>query len=177
MPNQKDHEIMKKLNKCYNMMLQSGAEEIRAVELARKLNIHRTTVYHYLNSLELMGRVENVGGKWHIKTGEKTIKPLEREIVIELPIPKDQAVPIALLEMLIKEGEERGFPRTANTYRTILQTLRETRTIKIKGKNIDDLNLEKLGALIQQVYKKNSKINLKGLFKGLKRQPPPKLNT
>ena len=170
--NQNDHEIMKKLDKCYSTMLQNSAKGITAVEIAKKLDIHKTTVYHHLNSLELMGKVENKHGIWYTKTGEQTIKPLEREIVIELPIPKNQWEPIMLLELLAKESEEKGYPKLASIHRIILETLRETRTIKIKGKNVDDLDLEKLGNLIQQANKKNSKINLKGLFKGLKRQLP-----
>jgi len=177
MSNQKHHEMMIKLDKCYSIVLQNGKKGISADEIAGKLNIHRTTAYDRLNRLELMGKIENKHGIWYAKTGEQTIKPLEREIVIELPIPKDQAISIGLLEILAKECEEKSLPKTANIYRTILQTLRETRTIKVKGKNIDNLNLEKLGALIQQANKKSSRINLKGLFKGLKRQPPSKLNT
>jgi hypothetical protein len=53
--------------------------------------------------------------------------------------------------------------------RIVLEKLRETRTIKIKGKNVDDLDLEKLGNLIQQANEKSSKVNLRSLFKSLKR--------
>lgn len=169
MSNQKHHEYMKKLDKCYNVVLQSSTKGISAVEIAKKLSIHRTTVHGYLNSLELMGKVENEHGIWRAKTGEQTIKPLEKEIVIELPMPKDQWHRIALLEALAKDCEEANFPKTANTYRIFLEKFRETRTIKIKGKNVDDLDLEKLGNLIQQANEKSSKVNLKGLLKGLKR--------
>ena len=169
MSNQKHHEYMKKLDKCYNVVLQSSTKGISAVEIAKKLSIHRTTVHGYLNSLELMGKVENEHGIWRAKTGEQTIKPLEKEIVIELPMPKDQWHRIALLEALAKDWEEANFPKTANTYRIFLEKFRETRTIKIKGKNVDDLDLEKLGNLIQQANEKSSKVNLKGLLKGLKR--------
>jgi len=168
MANQKNHKFMKKLDRCYNVVLQSSAKGISAVEIARKLGVHRTTVHGYLTSLELMGKVYSERGTWRVKTGEQTIKPLEKEIVIELPLPKDQAVPIGLLEMLANESERRKFPRTAETYRILLETLRETRTIKIKGKNVDDLDLERLGNMIQQASKKRSKVNLRGLFKRLK---------
>ena len=163
---------MKNLEKCYNVVLQSSAKGIRAVEIAEKLGIHRTTVHGYLNSLELMGRVSSEHGTWHAKTGEQTIKPLEREIVIELPLPKNKWQHVALLEMLIEECERKKFPTTADILRILLETFRETRTIKIKGKNVDDLDLEKLGKLIQQANKKSFKVDLRGLFKSLKKSRP-----
>jgi len=172
MSNQKDLENMKKLDRCYKVVRQSSAKGIRAVEIARKLGFHRTTVHGYLNSLELMGKVYSEHGTWREKTGEQTIKPLEREIVIELPLPKNQLQPVALLEMLIKESEIKRYSITAEILRTLLETFRETRTIKIKGKNVDDLDLEKIATLIQQANKKSSKVNLKGLFKSLRKSRP-----
>jgi len=170
MSNQKYHEYMMKLDKCYNVVQQSSTKGgIKAAEIAEKLNIHRTTVHGYLNSLELMGKVQNEHGIWRAKTGEQTIKPLEKEIVIELPLPKDQAVPIGLLEILAKDCERAKLPQTAETYRILLEKLRETRTIKVKGKNVDDLDLEKLGNLIQQANERSSKASLKGFLKSFKR--------
>jgi hypothetical protein len=113
--------------------------------------------------------LESERGTWRAKTGEQTIEPLEKEIVIELPIPKDQWQRIALLEALAKDCEGENFPETANIYRTFLEKFRETKTIKIKGKNVNDLDPEKLGNLIQQANEKTSKLNLNRLFKGLKR--------
>jgi biotin operon repressor len=168
---------MKKLDKCYSIVLQSSAKGISAVEVARKLNIHRTTVYHYLNSLELMGKVESKNGLWYAIIGEQTSRPLEREIEIELPMPKNQLQPVMALEMLAQHSEEKGFQGLANDYKIMLETLRETRTIKIKGKNVDDLDLEKLGSLIQQANRKSSRVDLKGLFKGLKVQLPSRTKT
>lgn len=174
MPNQKNHEIMKKLDKCYSVVLQSSAKGISAGEIARKLNVHRTTVYHQLNSLELMGKVESKGGIWYAKTGEQTVKPLEREIVIELPMPKSEWQQMALLELFAQDWEKM-FPNSPeNAYRISLNKLRETRTIRIKGKNVDELDLEKLGNLIQQANKKSSNFDLKNLFKSLKEQLPSK---
>jgi hypothetical protein len=57
-------------------------------------------------------------------------------------------------------------------YRILLEKFRETRTIRIKGKNVDDLDLEKLGNLIQQANEKSSKVNLRGLFKSLRKSRP-----
>jgi len=153
-------------------VLQNSPKGISAVEIAEKLSIHRTTVHGYLNSLELMGRVESQHGTWRVKTGEQTIKPLEKEIVIELPMPKNQWHRIALLEAMAKESERASLLKTAETIRIMLEKLRETRTIKVKGKNVDDLDLEKLGNLIQQANKKSLKVNLRSLFKNLKKSRP-----
>jgi sugar-specific transcriptional regulator TrmB len=159
---------MKKLDKCYKVVQQSSAKGIGAVEIAKKLGVHRTTVYGYLNSLYHRGKVESQQGIWRAKTGEQSIKPLEKEIVIELPIPENQWQRIASLEVLAKDYEK-SFSETSNLYRVCLEKLRETRTITIKGKNVDDLDLERLGNLIQQANEKSSKINLKGLLKRLRR--------
>jgi IS30 family transposase len=169
MPNQKNHEFTKNLDKCYNIVLQSSAKGISAVEIAKKLGKHRTTIHGYLNTLEYMGRVESQHGIWRVKTGEQTIKPLEKEIVIELPMPKNQWQRMALLEALRKDWEGANLPEDGNIYRILLEKFRETRTIRIKGKNVDDLDLEKLGNLIQQANEKSSKVNLKGMLKSLKR--------
>ena len=159
---------MIKLDKCYKVVLQSSAKGFSAVEIAEKLGLHRVTVHRYLNSLELMGKVVNEHGTWRAKTGEQTIKPLEKEIVIQLPIPENQWQRIAALEVLAKDWEANS-EETSNLYRVCLETLRDTRTITIKGKNVDDLDLEKLGNLIQQANEKSSKFNLKGLLKSLRR--------
>jgi len=162
---------MIKLDKCYKVVLQNSAKGISAVEVAKKLDIHKTTAYNYLNSLELMGKVENTHGIWRAKTGEQTIKPLEKEIVIELPIPKKEWQRIAMLEALAEDFDNAKL-ETANIYRISLEKFRETRTIRIKGKNVDDLDLEKLGNLIQQANEKSFKVNLRGLFKRLKKSRP-----
>jgi DNA-binding Lrp family transcriptional regulator len=168
MSNQKDHEKMKKLDKCYSVVLQSSTKGISAAEISRKLNIHKTTVHHHLNSLELSGKVENRGGVWCAKAGEQTARPLEREIVIELPMPKGEWQRMVFLEQFAQDWEKM-FPNDSdNVFRISLNKLKETRTITIKGKNVDDLDLEKLGNLIQEANKKSSRVNLTGLFKNLK---------
>jgi len=162
---------MMNLDKCYNAVLQSSAKGIRAVEIGRKIGKHRTTVHSYLNTLEYMGKVYSEHGTWYAKTGEQTINPLEREIVIELPLPKKEWQRIALLESLAEIFDDPK-RKTKGIYRILLEKFRETRTIKIKGKNVDDLDLEKLGNLIQQANKKSSKVNLRSLFKSLKKSRP-----
>ena len=169
MSNKKHHEFTKNLDKCYNIVLQSSAKGIRAVEISKKLGKHRTTVHSYLNTLEYMGKVYSEHGIWHAKTEEQTIKHLEKEIIIELPIPKNEWRQIAFLEAQAKEFERLKFPILAEDIRIVLEKLKETRTIRIKGKNVDDLDLEKLGNLIQQANEKSFKVSLRGLFKSLKR--------
>jgi hypothetical protein len=168
MPSRKNREFMENFDRCYNTVLQSSVKGIRAADIAKRLMMHRTTVHGYLNSLELMGKVYSEHGIWHAKTGEQGIKPSEKEIVIEFPIPKNLWSNIALLEIQRKEWEKMGQTDLAETMKTILEKLRETRIITIKGKNVDDLDLEKVHSLIQQAYEKGSKANLRGLFKRLK---------
>lgn len=165
---QKDHKSKNNLDRCYKVVRQSSANGISAVEIAKRLSIDKSTVHRQLASLLLMEKVESKNGIWFAKTVGQTIKPLEKEIVIELPMPKKEWQRMALLEAMDKDWKE-TFPETTSLYRICLEKLRETRTIKIKGKNVDDLDLEKLGNLIQQANEKGSKVNLRGLFKGLKR--------
>ena len=172
MSNEKDHENTIKLDRCYKVVLQSSPKGIRVDEIKGKLDVHRTTVYSYLNSLELMGKVESHQGLWKAKTGEQTIQPLEKEIVIELPIPKNEWQRLALLESLANTLENESDPKSTKIFGTLIETFNQTRTIKIKGKNVDDLDLEKIANLIQQANERSSKVNLKGLFKSLKKSRP-----
>jgi len=169
MSSQKDHEFMKNANKCHNVVLQSSAKGISADEIAEKLGVHRTTVYNYLNTLEYLGKVESHQGIWRAKAGEQTIKPLEKEIVIELPMPKNEWQRMVLLEEAAKLF---GSTESDNIFKTSLEKLKETRTIRITGKNVDDLDMQKIANLIQQVNEKSLKVNLRGLFKRLKRSRP-----
>ncbi len=160
---------MEKLDKCYSIVQQSSAKGIRTTEIAKKLGVHRTTAYKHLNSLELMGKVENKQGIWYAKTGEQTIKPIEKEIIIELPMPKDKWYNVARIEAYADYLEDMEMPDLAKMHRTFIEKFNETRTIRIKGKNVDDLDLEKLGELIQQTTKKSSRFNLGNLLKGSKK--------
>lgn len=169
MSNRKDHENMNKLDRCYKLVEQSSAKGgIRAVEIARKLGVHKTTVYNQLNSLQLMGKIESEQGIWRAKTGEQTIKPLEKEIVIELPMPENKWLDMARLELLANYGKDLGYSITAKMFETMIEKFNETRTIKIRGKNVDDLDLEKIAVMIQQANEKGSKLNVKGLLKKFK---------
>jgi hypothetical protein len=174
MSSQKDHEFKENLERCYKIVQQSSAKGgINAVEVAEKLGKHRTTVHGYLNTLEYMGKIESQHGTWHAKTGEQTTKPLlEKEIVIELPMPRDKWADAARLKVHADYAEEQGLSGVAKMERTILEQFDETRTIRIRGKNVDDIDLEKIGNLIQQANKRSSIFNLSGLFKGLRKSVP-----
>jgi DNA-binding MarR family transcriptional regulator len=163
---------MEILDKCYSIVQQSSAKGgISAKEVGEKLGVHRSTTHGYLNTLEYMGKVESQHGRWLARTGQKTIKPLEKEIVIELPMPKSEWQRMALLENFARDLEEHFPEEKDNMYRISLEKLRETRTIRIKGKNVDELDLQKIANLIQQANEKSPIAYLKGIFKGLKREP------
>jgi biotin operon repressor len=168
MSTKKDHDFKENLEKCFTIVRQSSTRGISAVEVAEKLGMHRTTVHGYLNTLEYRGKVENQHGTWRA-TMEEQPKPLEKEIVIELPLPEKEWQRMTMLESMAELFHDPEQKR-ANTFEIALEKFKETRTIRIKGKNVDDLDLEKLGNLIQQANEKSSKVSLKGLFKSLKRQ-------
>ena len=169
MSSRKDHKIMDKLDSCYNLVQQNSAKGgIRAVEIAEKLGIHKTMVYRDLNSLYLMGKVYSDQGLWKATTGEQTIKPIEKEIVIKLPLPEKKFPDIARLAVLIKELRRSKLSMSAEILETIMETFNETRTIKITGKNVDELDLEKMADLIQEANEKSSNVNLKGMLKKFK---------
>ena len=167
MSTKKDHDFKENLEKCFNIVRQSSTRGISAVEVAEKLDMHRTTVHGYLNTLEYRGRVENQHGTWRA-TMEEHPKPLEKEIVIELPLPRKECQRMALLEEMAQIFHEPD-QKTANFAEILLEKFRETRTIRIKGKNVDDLDLEKAASFIQQANEKSSKVSLKGLLNSLKR--------
>jgi len=159
---------MDSLDRCYKIVLQNSVKGVSAVDIANQLNVHRTTVHNYLNSLELMGKVHNEHGLWYPKTVKQGIKPSDKEIVIELPLPKEQWAEISLLETYADLLEKEKRPMSAGILKTLLEKLRETRTIKIKGKNVDNLDVENLQSLIVEAYEESSKVKSKGLRKYLK---------
>ena len=74
---------MEKLEECYKVVQQSSSKGIRAVEVAEKLGVHRTTAHDYLNTLELMGRVYNQHGLWFAKE-PADIKPIVVNVLAEI---------------------------------------------------------------------------------------------
>jgi len=116
-----------------------------------------------------MGKVYSDRGYWKAKTEEEqTIKPLEKEIEIVLPIPKNEVHRLALLENLARDWENNCSEDEDNPARILLEKLNEARTITIRGKNVDDLDLEKIATLIEKASENSSKFNLKGILRKLK---------
>ena len=58
--------------------------------------------------------------------------------------------------------------KSEKIFRTLIEQFNETRTITIRGKNVDSLDLEKMANLIQQANEKSSKVNLKSMLKKFK---------
>ncbi len=170
MKTKKDRQTMDKLDSCYKLVEQSsGKGGIRATEIGEKMGVHRTTAHNYLTSLELMGKVFSDQGLWKVKSGEQTIKPLEKEIVIELPIPKKDWKDIARLQLSADTLGELDYPESERMITRMIETYNKTRTITIRGKNVDDLDLEKIAIMTQEANENSSKINLQGLIKKFKK--------
>jgi hypothetical protein len=116
-----------------------------------------------------MGRVENRNGLWYAKTVKSTDQTGEKEIVIELPVQEKEWRRLALIEAKAKDWEEKHPQKADSGYKILLAKYNETRIIRIKGKNVDDLDLEKVGNLIQKANEKSAKFNLKSFFKKLRK--------
>jgi len=157
---------MIKLDKVYSLVQQSSAKGgIRAKEIGEKLGMHRTTVHRHLTSLDLMGKAESKQGLWVTKTNEQTIKPLEKEIIIELPMPKNKWLDAARLDLHAEMMQDIGFSEIAKMDRKILERFDETRIIKITGKNVDSLDLDKISELVKQATENSYKAKIKKFFR------------
>jgi hypothetical protein len=161
---------MDNTEKCFSLIQQSSAKGISAIEIAKQLDKHRTTIHGYLNHLYYTGRAESRNGVWYPKTGQQTIKPLEKEIVITLPLPEKEWRRVVLLE---DAAEKFGGGRSNNIFQISLDKLKETRTIRIVGKNVDELELAKISELVKEANAK-TKFSLNSFFKGFKKQPNKK---
>jgi hypothetical protein len=168
MTNKRKRKLMENLDNCYKVVLQSSSKGINAVGISEKLGVHRTTVHNYLNSLELTGKVYNEHGLWFARKDEHEIRPVAKEIVIELPTPKDHIIEESLLEICAKELPENTFPKCAGSLNILLEKLKQTRTIKITAKNVENIDLENLQSLILQAYEDSSKLKSRSLRKYLK---------
>ena len=158
---------MMNLHKCYEVVLQKTTKGgITAADIAKEMHVHKSVVHHLLNTLQAMKKVKDQHGNWFIRPKERTAETQEKEIVIELPIPKNEWQRMALLEDMSRLF---GGNDPNNTFKTSLQKLKETRTIRITGKNVDELDMEKAANLIRQANERSIKVSLRGLFKGLKK--------
>ena len=165
------------LEECYKLVRQNGSKGISAADLARKMGKDRSTIYDYLNSLEVRGRVLSTHGLWYAKTEsptkqETTNQLSEKEIEIVLPMPKNKWFDAARLKAHADYLEDLGMKKTAKIEKTILEKLDETRTIRIRGKNVDDIDLEKIGNLIQKATERSSTFSFGGIFKRLRKSMP-----
>ena len=159
---------MDNLERCFRLVQQSSAKGISAIEVSEKLGKHRTTIHGYLTTLSYTGRVESRNGLWYPKEGQQVIKPLEKEIIIELPMPKDKWYDIARLQVHSNYAKRIGLSGVADIENTIIEKFNETRRIRIVGKNVEDIDMEKIGNLILQANEKSSKVSFKRFLKGLK---------
>jgi hypothetical protein len=156
---------MDNIEKCFTLIQQSSTKGISAIEIAKQLDKHRTTIHSYLNHLYYTGRAESRNGLWYPKTGQQAIKPLEKEIVIKLPLPEKEWRRMVLLE---DAANTFGGRRSDNIFQISLDKLEETRTIRIIGKNVDDLELTKVSELVKEAHAK-TKFSLNKFFKGFKK--------
>ncbi|MCD6241839.1 HTH domain-containing protein [Candidatus Bathyarchaeota archaeon] len=151
MSHKSKRKFMDNLERCYKLLQQSSSKGIRAVEVASKLGVHRTTAHSYLNTLELMGKVYSEHGLWYAKDRkDESIGEKEIELTIKLP-PLDE-------EERQREAELRYIAEKygLESLKLRLKFLEELRTIKIKGKNIEDIK-EQLPKLIIETLEKTRK--------------------
>ena len=85
---ERKRKMMENLDRCYKVVQQSRTG-ITAIEVSKKLNVHRTTAHSYLNTLDLMGKVYSEKGLWHAKEGK-----VEEETPKESDTDKAKAVVI-----------------------------------------------------------------------------------
>jgi hypothetical protein len=84
-------------------------------------------------------------------------------------MPKNKWFDVARLQLDADYMEEIGFPEIAKMEKTIIEKYNETRTMRIKGKNLDDLDLEKLGNLVQQATERSSGFSLKNILRKIQK--------
>jgi len=142
---------MDNLERCYKIVQQSSSKGIRAIEVAERLGVHRTTAHSYLTTLELMGKVYSEHGLWYAKDRkDESIGEKEIELTIKLP-PWDE-------EERQREAELRYIAKKygLSNLESYLKFLEELRTIRVKGKNIEDVK-EQLPKLIMETLEKTKK--------------------
>jgi biotin operon repressor len=166
MSSKKDHELMDNWDSCLSLVKQSSAKGISAQELAKKLGKHRTTIHSYLTSLELRGQVESKHGLWFPKDKVEAPKiPIEKsnekEIIIRLPLPKSDVNRMILLD----DFAQKLSSHKDNIYSKSIKRLEETRTIRIIGKNVDDLELQKIAEVVREATESSYRKWFKNPFK------------
>ena len=81
MSNKKKRDYMNNLDKCNSVVQQNRKTGITADGIAKELNIHRSTVHNYLNTLDYTGKVRDERGLWYPKenTSVETPKEMPKE--------------------------------------------------------------------------------------------------
>ena len=151
MSHKSKRKFMDNLERCYKIVQQSSSKGIRAIEVAERLGVHRTTAHSYLTTLELMGKVYSEHGLWYAtKSKGESIGEKEIELTIKLP-PSDE-------EERQREAELRYIAKKygLSNLESYLKFLEELRTIRVKGKNIEDVK-EQLPKLIMETLEKTKK--------------------
>jgi hypothetical protein len=157
----KQHEFMDKRQQCLELIQQSSPKGgITAVELSEKLGCHRTTIYDQLNALYNRGLIESDQGKWRVSSTAQRVQPLEKEIIIKLPLPKKELNRAVLIESTSKLFDD----DPDSPVRILRDKLEETRTIRIIGRNVDQLDLQKVSELVKQATENSYKAKFKNLF-------------
>jgi DNA-binding Lrp family transcriptional regulator len=157
----KDHESMEKRQQILEIIQQNSPKGgIRVIEISEKVGLYRTTVYDYVNALYNRGLIESDQGRWRVSTTGQKVQPLEKEIIIKLPLPKSEVNRAVLIESTSKLFDD----APDSPIRILRDKLEETRTIRITGKNVDELDLQKISALIKQATEPSYKTKIKGLF-------------
>ena len=158
---------MEKRQQILEIIQQSSSKGgIRVIEISKKLGLHKTTVYDYVNALYNRGLIESDQGRWKANTSGQKVQPLEKEIVIKLPLPRSEWQRMALLK---DASTKFSAGRADNIFKQSLDALEETRTIRIIGKNVDDLNLQKVSELVKEATESSYKVKLKNIFKKSKK--------
>ena len=154
---------MEKRQQILELIQQSSPKGgIKVIEISKKLGWHKTTVYDYVNALYNRGLIESEQGCWRVSSTGQKVQPLEKEVVIKLPLPRNEWQRMVLLK---DASTKFSVGREDNIFKQSLDALEETRTIRITGKNVDDLNLQKISELVKEATESSYKIKLKNLFK------------
>ena len=152
MSHKSKRKFMDNLERCYKIVQQSSSKGIRAIEVAERLGVHRTTAHSYLNTLELMGKVYSEHGLWYAKESkDESIGEKEIELTIELPpLDEDEVETEAELRTILAI-----YPHL-KSLKAYLEAKKELRTIKIRGRNIEEIK-EQLPKIITETLEKTKK--------------------
>ncbi|NIN53207.1 MAG: HTH domain-containing protein [Nitrososphaeria archaeon] len=67
MSDKRKRRLMENLEKCYKVVQQKSKSGISASDIAEKLDVHRTSVHRWLNTLDLTDKVYSEHGLWYPK--------------------------------------------------------------------------------------------------------------